>query len=519
VGGFSSYAFQINLRLDRPLLGSGELDRLQAALYKGAPKWSGRVHLAAIGRWPVRTPIDMSKPGDMDAVLRRHLPGGSDTRPTRAPDEWAFGDGQARIGGADRGASLTIGFVASLHGPRPERPCDFVFIETTKPEIDGLAPATWVESLFSALCEELSPALATASSQGERMAQHRHNGTVGQHLAWLTYLSDAESTGIDIAGLERIPEVGVGRLGNGILLRLGPPPAARTYSRYLRIVDAADAVIGRERVANLLARRSSIEAGYPALPRLEPTPTPIRELIVKPTITVDESGMERIRGRRYEGVRVADIDYRKPGAVLEGFEAVKCEFDHVLLGAVDEREAPIVVRDCRLERCRISQVSFWFVQIEDCVVDTIRGSMEMLTDGLLLRHVVVRGSVDSLYLRHPGRIRPDLRAIERHRAFYEQVDWALDISAARLQRCEISGVPGRLVRRDPSTQILVTRERVLAAPWQEVAAHTPEFFAIQTFLKSPMDSEVLVACPRDDTFDKALATFARLREAGIAEPD
>ena len=112
-----------------------------------------------------------------------------------------------------------------------------------------------------------------------------------------------------------------------------------------------------------------------------------------------------------------------------------------------------------------------------------------------------------------------MRAIVRHKDFYETVDWALDISEARLTRCDISGVPGHLVRRDPATQILITRERALAAQWTAVAPQTPEYYGIERLLESPMDSTVLVACPRDKDFDRTLATFARLREAGIAEPD
>jgi hypothetical protein len=205
---------------------------------------------------------------------------------------------------------------------------------------------------------------------------------------------------------------------------------------------------------------------------------------------------------------------------VEDLEAVRCEFDHCGLGPFDSKAPALVVRNCRLERCRISMVDLRFVQFEDCVVDGVRGSMTITTSGPLFRHVTIRGSVDSLYIRPPGfGIHPDLRAIERHRAYYETVDWALDISQARLARCEMPGVPGRLVRRDPATQILVTRERVLATPWQEVAAGTLEYFGIEGLLRWGLDSIVEVACPRSKDFEARLASFARLREAGVAEPD
>jgi hypothetical protein len=152
------------------------------------------------------------------------------------------------------------------------------------------------------------------------------------------------------------------------------------------------------------------------------------------------------------------------------------------------------------------------------VVDGIEGAMTYLTHGPLLRHVVVRGQVESLYVLHPGRFDADRRLILRRRAFYDATDWALDISQAQFGDCELGGVPGRLVRRDPETQILVTRDRVATTPWQEIEAGEPHNFVIAGFLRSDMDSLVLVASSGARR-SRDLSYFARLREAGVAEPD
>jgi hypothetical protein len=394
-----------------------------------------------------------------------------------------------------------------------------VFLETTKPEIDGLPPAEWVRPLFLALCTELQPSMATASSMGERGAQRRRYGSAAEHLAWLTFLGADATNGLALAAVQRVPGIEITQTGEGLVIQLGPAPAARTYSAFLRMLDAAEHVVGPEIVAALMERRSSVHAGYPSLREPDPPPTPIRQWITKPQFSVDAAGTEHWGGRRYEGVRVANLEYRTPGGVLEGFEAVKCDLDHVHLGTYDSRLAPVVVRSCRLERCRVSQPSLWFVQIEDCVIDGLRGSMQYLTIGPLLKHVVVKGSVDTFFIRPPGQIKPDPVASTRHMDFYADVDWALDISQASFKRCDIDGVPGRLVRRDPATQVLITRERVLATAWQQVTTGTVELYGIDRFVKSGRDSVVLVACTRGDRFEAALASFARMREAGIAEPD
>jgi hypothetical protein len=225
-----------------------------------------------------------------------------------------------------------------------------------------------------------------------------------------------------------------------------------------------------------------------------------------------------VEGGRYEGVEVAQLEYREPGGVLRGFEAIRCRFENVRLGTTEPEHEPVVVRNCRLEQCSIRSVTLWSVQVEDCLVDCMDGPMTYLTYGPLLKHVVVQGDVDALYVLHPGRFDADARLIVQRRAFYDATDWALDISRARFGDCELSGVPGRLVRRDPETQILVTRDRVTATPWQEVAAGEPHRFVIEGFLKSDMDSLVLVASSGvRRSLD--LSYFARLREAGVAAPD
>ena len=504
--------------MDRPLLGSGLIDRLQAAFMEGAPLWSSRLHVSGVGLWPARGRVDVEAPGSLDEVLRSHLPGGSRIPPTVGRQGRSFDD-TVRIGGADRGANATLGVAASLHGAYFDRQADYVFIETTKPTIDGFEPAAWIEPLFRALCRELQPAIGTASSMGERMAQGREFGHGSLHLGWLTFFGKAAIDNLPVATLEGIAGLTIEPLGEGFLLTLGAAPAARTYKRYIELLRATETAIGPRHVVSALERRSSVYGHFPK-PEPEPQkPTPIGPVVRRPEAFVDDAGVEHIRGDRYEGVRLQFVDYRRPGAVLEGFEAVRCEFDHCGLGPFKSDVVPLIVRNSHLQRCRISQLSLHFVRFEDCTVDGLRGSMSYLTQGPLLRHVVVRGPVDALYLLSPGRTKSDLRAIARHKDFYETVDWALDISEARLARCDISGVPGHLVRRDPATQILITRERALATEWTAVAAHTPEYYGIERLLKSPMDSGVLVACPRDKDFDRTLATFARLREAGIAEPD
>ena len=105
-------------------------------------------------------------------------------------------------------------------------------------------------------------------------------------------------------------------------------------------------------------------------------------------------------------------------------------------------------------------------------------------------------------------------------AFYEQVDWALDISQGQFKDIDIRGVPGRLVRRDPETQVLITREAALRLPCSGLKFRGPATqIAIDMFLKQGHADLIFLAPKRDRQFRHYLADIELLRKAGLAEPD
>ena len=110
--------------------------------------------------------------------------------------------------------------------------------------------------------------------------------------------------------------------------------------------------------------------------------------------------------------------------------------------------------------------------------------------------------------------------------FYEGVEWALDISRARFRDFDFLGIPGRMIRRDPNSQILITRERALqvAKPgWEKNLNSKNKIwpFAIKLFLNDGDPDTVLVAplgAPKEKR-DLLLNGLQELREIGLAEPD
>lgn len=110
--------------------------------------------------------------------------------------------------------------------------------------------------------------------------------------------------------------------------------------------------------------------------------------------------------------------------------------------------------------------------------------------------------------------------------FYAGVEWALDISEARFKEFDIRGVPGRLIRRDPESQVLITRERALqvATPgWEKQLDPANKLwpFMINLFL-SDGDADTVLAAPLATAKakrDPLLRGLQELRRIGLAEPD
>jgi hypothetical protein len=116
-------------------------------------------------------------------------------------------------------------------------------------------------------------------------------------------------------------------------------------------------------------------------------------------------------------------------------------------------------------------------------------------------------------------------AFQRANAIYYQgVDWALDISEAEFSEVDLEGIPGHLIRRDPRTQVRVTRAKALEGRWRTVNlsgtywAILLEEFANDGSAQSS-DTVVLAAPKLARNFRTHLGALDTLRAEGIAESD
>ncbi len=158
----------------------------------------------------------------------------------------------------------------------------------------------------------------------------------------------------------------------------------------------------------------------------------------------------------------------------------------------------------------------------------------LLTNDLLIiwgatfKHVTLRGNIGKLkinrWVHHSDRTEATQGPFDADRQeLYRQIDWALDISQARFKEFDVAGIPARLFRRDPESQVVVTRQRALQEGWREQlsSSNTLWPFVIDLFLSDGVDDVVLVAplgAPKPKR-DRLLQGLKELRDLGVANPD
>ncbi len=226
--------------------------------------------------------------------------------------------------------------------------------------------------------------------------------------------------------------------------------------------------------------------------------------------------------------RVFECLYDRGGRIFENLEFRHCRFESCALSITTNPRRRSIVRNVRLIQCEQEGCAIDTAIIEDVVVDGLNTHGQLLqTWGAVFKHVTLKGNIGRVMfspkvgLGVKGFAKPQVQRAfdEANAAYYATVDWALDIREARFEECDIRGIPARLIRRDPETQVVVTREKALQGKWREL--EIPDLWKgwIELFLEDGEPDVVLVAPKRHRRYEVLLEGLKKLRDAGVAEPD
>jgi hypothetical protein len=218
---------------------------------------------------------------------------------------------------------------------------------------------------------------------------------------------------------------------------------------------------------------------------------------------------------------------RGDALVLQSMHFEKCVFSNCALSLTKQFELRSTVTDMEFVNCSAVDCDIGPALFRDVRVDGLLTNSLLIVWGAVFSHVTLRGEIGKLkinhWVHHVDRS-PEIQGpFDAYREdFYRGIDWALDISEARFKEFEIRGVPASVIRRDPETQAVVTRERALRTGWRErlSPSNTLWPFMIKLFLSDGDPDTVLVVplgAPKSKR-DGLLRDLRELRELGVAEP-
>lgn len=213
---------------------------------------------------------------------------------------------------------------------------------------------------------------------------------------------------------------------------------------------------------------------------------------------------------------------------ISGIRCTNCEFSHCGLSITTDISRRTIVRNVELAGCRVNGCYVRTAILEDVEISDLRTNDLLLLWGTLFRHVKLSGRIGRIKINiavdSGDRSIATQSPFDEFRArYYSLTDWALDIRYARFKEFEFRGIPANLVRRDPESQVVITRDRALEPSWRDRISPTNKLwpFMIDLFLSDGDTDRVLVApldAPKRER-DLLLKQLEELRVAGVAAPD
>jgi hypothetical protein len=216
---------------------------------------------------------------------------------------------------------------------------------------------------------------------------------------------------------------------------------------------------------------------------------------------------------------------QESGRTFDDLQFRKCLFVSSAVSITTKVHKRSTLRNIRLLDCEVVGCTVHAAIIEDVLVDGLTTDDLLAVRGAAFRHVVLKGKIGSIKIGPwvmPSIAKPRVQQAfdDANAAYYSTVDWALDIREALFVTCDLRGVPAGLIRRDPETQVVVTREKALAGTWRQLNLYKTYWpVSLQWFLDSGEADIVLVAPKRDLKYRYLLEGLQVLREAGVANPD
>jgi hypothetical protein len=219
----------------------------------------------------------------------------------------------------------------------------------------------------------------------------------------------------------------------------------------------------------------------------------------------------------------------RPQKLYENIRFRRCSFEGTgLICARPEKRSHI--RGIEIIACEQRSCGMEGPIIENVLVEDFNTHGQVLFFlACVFKHVVFKGKIGQMVINNNAahgmedRIFGKKSALElfqkANAEYYAQVDWALDISQGEFSSLSIIGIQPKLIRRDPESQVIISRDKLLKGEWKKMKFKSDIVAIIDSFRKRDEADFILIAPKRSVRFNDLMEDFKILRKAGIISPD
>jgi hypothetical protein len=212
------------------------------------------------------------------------------------------------------------------------------------------------------------------------------------------------------------------------------------------------------------------------------------------------------------------------GRTFSDLEFRKCHFVSCAISIARDPRLRSTVRSVKLIQSEQHGCTLDTAIVEDVLVDGLKTNGLFQAWGAVFKHVTLHGRIGRVMISPAvatgtATAQQQRAYDEANAAYYAKVDWALDIREAEFEECEIQRVPAHLIRRDPATQLVVTRDKAMRGEWRALDLSKTHWATSLDFLLERGDADVVLVAPkRHRKYQDLLEGLKMLRDAGVAEP-
>lgn len=229
------------------------------------------------------------------------------------------------------------------------------------------------------------------------------------------------------------------------------------------------------------------------------------------------------------------------GDVVENILFKSCKFDNCMLSYLqtDDPAQATILRNCQFINCVTTDATSQIGGIiENVLFKNLKISSTLFISNVLFSNVTFKGKIGKLSLS--SKMEPFAQIFDsennRHQvtqtemqrfdafrmAYYQNTNWALDISEAVFSYCEIDpSIPAHLVKKNPETQVVIKYTNIADGQWKENERLANSILTYRFQKALDTKSDVIFVAPEGNKkdFHESIELIKILRGEGISELD